>query len=99
MYEILRCRCNIPQIQLRVPLVEILNEVSPNEASGCNALEQAEQELIVGALRDSNWVVGGARGTPARLGLSRTTLAYKMQKLGIRRSDEAQAQTRPISVS
>src|SRR3989475_6248765 len=37
------------------------------------------------ALRESNWVVGGARGAAARLGLKRTSLAYKMDKLGISR--------------
>jgi formate hydrogenlyase transcriptional activator len=67
---------------LRVPLAEILN--GPG-LSGGNALEQAEREQILRALRESNWVVGGARGAAARLGLKRTSLAYKMQKLGISR--------------
>jgi formate hydrogenlyase transcriptional activator len=39
----------------------------------------------VRALRESNWVVGGAHGAATRLGLKRTSLAYKMQKLGISR--------------
>ena len=67
---------------LRVPLAEILNDPG---LSGGNALEQAEREQILRALRESNWVVGGARGAAARLGLKRTSLAYKMQKLGISR--------------
>ena len=67
---------------LRVPLAEILN--APG-FSGGNALEQAEREQILRALRESNWVVGGARGAAARLGLKRTSLAYKMDKLGISR--------------
>ena len=67
---------------LRVPLAEILNDPGLN---GGNALEQAEREQIVRALRASNWVVGGARGAAARLGLKRTSLAYKMDKLGITR--------------
>src|SRR5437773_2266771 len=67
---------------LRVPLAEILNDPG---FSGGNALEQAEREQILRALRESNWVVGGARGAAARLGLKRTSLAYKMQKLGISR--------------
>jgi len=40
------------------------------------------------ALRKSNWVVGGPNGAAARLGLKRTSLAYKMQRLGISRSSE-----------
>jgi formate hydrogenlyase transcriptional activator len=70
---------------LRVPLAEILTDPSLSAASGGNALQQAEREQIVRALRESNWVVGGAQGAAARLGLKRTSLAYKMQKLGISR--------------
>src|SRR6266700_4230453 len=70
---------------LRVPLAEILADSALSTASGGNALEQAEREQIVRALRESDWVVGGARGAAARLGLKRTSLAYKMQKLGISR--------------
>jgi formate hydrogenlyase transcriptional activator len=70
---------------LRLPLAEILTESGDSEASGGNAQEQAEREQIVRALRESNWVVGGAGGAAARLGLKRTSLAYKMQKLGISR--------------
>ena len=43
---------------------------------------KAEREQIVRALRESNWVVGGARGAATRLGLKRTSLAYGMQKVG-----------------
>jgi len=74
-----------PGPSLRVPLAEILND--PGFSAG-NALEQAEREQILRALRESNWVVGGARGAAARLGLKRTSLAYKMQKLGISRPPE-----------
>jgi formate hydrogenlyase transcriptional activator len=70
---------------LRVPLAEILTDSGQSAGSGVNALEQAEREQILRALRESNWVVGGARGAAARLGLKRTSLAYKMQKLGISR--------------
>ena len=35
------------------------------------------------ALHSSNWVIGGPRGTAARLGLKRTTLQARMRKRGI----------------
>ena len=70
---------------LRVPLAEISSDTGRGETSGGNALEKAEREQIVRALRESNWVVGGPHGAAARLGLKRTSLAYKMQKLGISR--------------
>jgi formate hydrogenlyase transcriptional activator len=69
---------------LRVPLGEIPVS-SGSSATNGNALKQAERDLILEALRESNWVVGGSRGAAARLGLKRTGLAYKMQKLGISR--------------
>jgi transcriptional regulator with GAF, ATPase, and Fis domain len=34
-------------------------------------------------LRQVDWVVGGQRGAAVRLGLPRTTLLHRMQKLGI----------------
>ena len=68
-----------------VVLSEILAGSGLSGASGGNVLEQAKREQIERALRESNWVVGGARGAAARLGLKRTSLAYKMQKLGISR--------------
>jgi formate hydrogenlyase transcriptional activator len=70
---------------LRVPLAEILSDSSRSAAGTGNALEQGEREQILRALRESNWVVGGAHGAASRLGLKRTSLAYKMQKLGISR--------------
>ena len=73
---------------LRVPLTEILLSIDLNATPGANILEQAEREQILRALRKSNWVVGGPKGAAARLGLKRTSLAYKMKKLGISRSSE-----------
>jgi formate hydrogenlyase transcriptional activator len=51
-----------------------------------NALAQAEREQIVRALEESKWVVGGRNGAATRLGLTRTSLVYRMQKLGISRA-------------
>jgi formate hydrogenlyase transcriptional activator len=49
-------------------------------------LKDAEREHIIRALAATNWVVGGPAGAAARLGLQRTTLIAKMQKLGITRA-------------
>jgi formate hydrogenlyase transcriptional activator len=70
---------------LRVPVGEIVTASNHDAESRGNVLEQAEREHIVRVLRESNWVVGGARGAAARLGLKRTSLAYKIQKLRISR--------------
>ena len=49
-------------------------------------LAEAERDHILNALRESNWVVGGAAGAAARLGLKRTTLLSKMRKRGVSRA-------------
>ena len=46
-------------------------------------LSDAERAHIVEILKEANWVVGGRNGAAARLGLPRTTLISRMQKLGI----------------
>lgn len=74
-----------PGLLLRVPLTDISNVVDFGGSSDDNALEQVERELILKALRESNWVVGGTHGAAARLRLNRTGLAYKMKKFRISR--------------
>jgi hypothetical protein len=49
-------------------------------------LEETERNQIVRALEDANGVVVGPNGAAARLGLKRSTLQLRMQKLGIRPS-------------
>jgi transcriptional regulator with GAF, ATPase, and Fis domain len=46
--------------------------------------------LIMHALRETGWVIGGRAGAAARLGLGRTTLIAKMKKLGISRPTQQQ---------
>jgi hydrogenase-4 transcriptional activator len=46
-------------------------------------LADAERAHITATLRETNWVIGGVRGAAAQLGLPRTTLIAKMQRLGI----------------
>jgi formate hydrogenlyase transcriptional activator len=46
-------------------------------------LRGAERELILRTLEAVDWVIGGAAGAAAKLGLKRTTLINRMQKLGI----------------
>jgi formate hydrogenlyase transcriptional activator len=48
-------------------------------------LADAERAHIMATLRETNWVVGGQRGAATRLGLPRTTLIARMQRLGIAR--------------
>ena len=67
---------------LQVPLTEFRrgNSAPPQRAG---TLEATEREAILKALRESDWVVGGPAGAARRLGLKRTTLHSRMEKLGI----------------
>jgi transcriptional regulator with GAF, ATPase, and Fis domain len=49
------------------------------------SLEAVAREHILRALDECNWVLGGPAGAAARLGMKRTSLQYRMQKLGIAR--------------
>ena len=51
-------------------------------------LEDAEREHILQALRETQWVLGGSAGAANRLGMPRTTLIYKMRRLGIGRQSD-----------
>jgi formate hydrogenlyase transcriptional activator len=46
-------------------------------------LEDKVRQEILAACQRANWKLGGPRGAAARLGLKRTTLFYKMRRLGI----------------
>ena len=48
-------------------------------------LRDSERALILRTLEAVGWVIGGPKGAAAKLGLKRTTLIHKMQKLGISR--------------
>jgi formate hydrogenlyase transcriptional activator len=61
--------------------------VSTPTAAAPVTLSDAEREHILGALRDTNWILGGPKGAAARLGMKRSTLHGKMKRLGISRSE------------
>jgi formate hydrogenlyase transcriptional activator len=48
-------------------------------------LKESERAVILRTLEATSWVIGGLNGAAATLGLKRTTLICKMQKLGIYR--------------
>jgi formate hydrogenlyase transcriptional activator len=73
---------------LEVPLADLQARAAPATPAATAAsvtLTDAEREHILRALRDTNWVLGGPKGSAARLGMKRSTLHWKMKKLGITR--------------
>lgn len=54
-------------------------------ATPVTTLKDSQRTLILRTLEEVRWVIGGPKGAAAKLGLKRTTLIHKMQKLGISR--------------
>ena len=71
---------------LRVPLSELSSPASKTERTEHN-LDEAERRHIIRVLRETHGVLSGPRGAAQRLGLKRTTLQSKMQRLKIARND------------
>ena len=70
---------------LQAPL-ESLNSAAETESLGAITLEDAERDHIRKTLEQTRWVVAGPNGAAARLGIKRSTLYFRMQKLGISRT-------------
>ncbi|MGD0010827.1 MAG: sigma 54-interacting transcriptional regulator [Terriglobia bacterium] len=77
-----------PGSTLQAPLSE-LRQASREVQRRSHTLAEIERDQIIRALRESQWVLGGPGGAAERLGLKRTTLFYKMRKLGITRPNPA----------
>ena len=73
-----------PASVLRLPL-GLKQAVKQSSESASRTLADAEREHILETLKQANWLIGGQGGAADRLGLPRTTLIYKMRKLGIER--------------
>jgi len=72
-----------PGSSLRPPLDELKEGTVQGLSPKLNTLEEMERGHVLRALRESNWVTGGPNGAAARLGIKRTTLAYRIRKLKI----------------
>jgi len=77
---------DIPLSEIQAPAKAPTTNGAPQEPAAAT-LEDAEREHILRVLRETDWVIGGASGAAARLGLKRTTLQSRMRKLGINRSN------------
>ncbi len=67
--------------------LESLRAAADTESLEAITLEDAEREHIRKILEQTRWVVAGPKGAAARLGIKRSTLYFRMQKLGISRTN------------
>lgn len=73
---------------LRVPLQHLHTRTTPaHEYAEGQTLAEAERKHILAALKDTEWVISGPKGAAARLGINRSTLQFRMRKLGITRPE------------
>jgi formate hydrogenlyase transcriptional activator len=70
----------VPVRDLHPPAIAVPN----NRHTGQHqTLEEAERAHILQTLKVVKWVVGGPNGAASRLGMNRSTLQFRMKKLGI----------------
>jgi formate hydrogenlyase transcriptional activator len=69
------------------PPLASLNNAAQTESQEATTLEEAERNHIRKVLEQTRWVVSGPNGAAARLGIKRSTLYFRMQKLGISRTN------------
>jgi formate hydrogenlyase transcriptional activator len=86
---------------LRPPMNALEQQQHPQSTPGAGepasggTLEQCERDHILRALNETRWRVGGRNGASVRLGVKRTTLIWKMKKLGISRKGSLPAPVPP----
>lgn len=73
-----------PGSRLHAPLSELKGQPAESVARA-GTLEEVERNHILQTLGETKWVIGGPGGAAARLGMKRTSLVYRMGKLGIKR--------------
>ena len=68
------------------PLAELEQVTVQAPGSDLSTAPGMEREQVLREVQACNWVIGGPKGAAARLGLKRTTLAMRMRRLNILRS-------------
>jgi formate hydrogenlyase transcriptional activator len=69
------------------PPLTSLKSATAAESIGAITMEDAERDHILKTLEQTRWVVSGPSGAATRLGIKRSTLYFRMQKLGISRTN------------
>jgi formate hydrogenlyase transcriptional activator len=69
------------------------------DTNGSTTLEEVERKHILSVLEQTHWVFGGPNGAAAFLGIKRSTLQFRMQKLGIARPQRSTPARTPTQLS
>jgi len=69
---------------LRVPLHDLPSRsIAGSDKGRTQTLAEAERVHILEALKDTKWIIAGPKGAAVRLGMNRSTVQFRMRKLGI----------------
>jgi formate hydrogenlyase transcriptional activator len=74
-----------PGDELQVPLDDLDDDAGIESGVDGGTLKEAERLHILATLKKTGWMVSGPRGAAARLGINRSTLQFRIKKLGIGR--------------
>jgi formate hydrogenlyase transcriptional activator len=73
---------------LEIPMRDLNSRIAAGHDAAAQTLEAVERNHIVATLKQTGGILSGPRGAATRLGLNRSTLHFRMKKLGIFRSTE-----------
>jgi formate hydrogenlyase transcriptional activator len=84
---------------LRLSPRDLKSRITPGQTTDRHqTLEEVERNHILKTLKETSWVLSGPSGAAARLGLNRSTLYFRMKKLGITRSVDSCSDPQKIVV-
>jgi formate hydrogenlyase transcriptional activator len=76
-----------PGTVLRFSPRDLKSRITPDQNTDRHqTLEEVERTHILTTLKETRWILSGPSGAASRLGLNRSTLHFRMKKLGIARS-------------
>jgi formate hydrogenlyase transcriptional activator len=82
---------------LRLSPWDLNSRVPPDQsADRYQTLEEVERKHILKTLKETRWVLSGPSGAAACLGLNRSTLYFRMKKLGIARSVDSSSESQKL---
>jgi formate hydrogenlyase transcriptional activator len=82
---------------LRLSLRDLQSRIAPGQNTDRHqTLEEVERTHILRILKETRWILSGPNGAASRLGLHRSTLYFRMKKLGIARSVDSSSDSQKI---
>jgi formate hydrogenlyase transcriptional activator len=76
------------ELEVHLPLREGATHIRPSTPPPLGSLDDVQRGYILKVLEETDWVIGGPKGAAVKLGMKRSTLNFRMKKLGIRRDEQ-----------